>query len=206
VFSLATWLYFHFIVIVVLSFSIAYMPSITLYFFVSCLRGLATFTMAVGAVLMSRWPPDDSKAKVEAVAWMIKTQPSHNLLAFQTAVELARSSGHLRSTLLKEILPVMDFAIKSIRGDREEDLTAEEKTYITLLAVLVDFDPCEASFWRNEAAMKKPVLSGGLKARLRVLSTGCAGHSSPLSNCTSVEAEYVLGKLGEGGHMLEKEV
>jgi hypothetical protein len=33
------------------------------------------------------------KAKAEAVAWMIKTQPSRNLLMFQNAVEIARNSS-----------------------------------------------------------------------------------------------------------------
>ena len=158
--------------------------------------------MTVGAVKMSQWPSDEGKAKVEAVAWMIKTQPSHDLLTYQNAVEVARNSGHLRSTLLEDILPVLDLVIKSIRGDREQDLGDEEKVYITLLAVLVDFEPCEASFWRNEAAMKRPVLSEGLREKLRILRKGCAGYCSPLSGCTSVEADFILGKIGD---MLEKE-
>ena len=73
--------------------------------------------------------------------------------------------------------------------------------YITLLSILVDFEPSEASFWCNEAAVKRPVLSDKLKEKLRKLRKGgCAGHSSPpVSGCTTAGAEFILGKVGEGG-------
>jgi len=151
----------------------------------------------VGAMKMSRWTPGEEKTRAEAVAWMIKTQPSCDLLTFQNAVEIARNSPHLRSTLLKEILPILDDLITSIWGDREQDLNDQEKIYITLLAVLVDFIPCKASFWRNEAAMQRPELSDELKDKLHTLRKGCDGHSSPGSDCTKSEAEFILGKVGE---------
>src|SRR5258707_11997981 len=126
---------------------------------------------------------------------MIKARPSHDLVMFRNAVEVARNYPHLRSMLLEEILPVLDVVIKSIQGNREEDLK-DEKIYITLLAVLVNFEPCKASFWRNEAAMKRPVLSGGLKEKLRILRKGCDDHSSTLlSGCIKVDAEFILGKV-----------
>ena len=153
--------------------------------------------MTMVAMQMARWAPDEGRAKAEAVAWMIKARPSHDLVMFRNAVEVARIYTHLRSMLLEEILPVLDVAIKSIRWDREEDLEDEERIYITLLAVLVDFEPCKASFWRNEAAMKRPVLSVGLKEKLRILRKGCDGHSSTslISGCIKVDAEFILGKV-----------
>jgi len=154
---------------------------------------------------MLRRPRDGEKAKAEAVAWMIKTQPSHNLPTFRNAIEIARNSPHLRSTLLKEVLPILEGLISSIKGDREQDLKDEEKIYITLLAILVNFEPCKASFWRNEAAMKRPYLSDGLREKLRNLHKGCDGHSpTSMSGCTKAEAEFILGKVGEAGS-LEKE-
>jgi hypothetical protein len=157
--------------------------------------------MAVGATKMSRWTPGEGNAKAEAVAWMIKTQPSRNLLTFQNAVEIAQNHPQLRSTLLKEVLPVLDIVIKSIR-DREEDLKEEERICITLLAVLVDFEPCKASLWRNEAAMKRAVLSDGLKAKLHNLRAGyCSLH---MPGCVRAEAAFILDKVGEEGGMLEE--
>jgi len=206
-FSLATWLYSSCIVITALSFTILFMPSFTLFVVFSFLRAIALFIVTVGGIkMMSRWTPDEGKAKVDAVAWMIKTQPSH-LVTFQNAVEIARNSPHLRSTFLGDILPVLDVLIKCIQGDREQDLKDEEKMYITLLCILVDFEPSEASFWCNEAAVKRPVLSDELKEKLRNLQKGgCAGHSSPpVSGCTKAEAEFILGKVGEGGSMVEVE-
>jgi len=164
------------------------------------------FIVTMGGIkMMSRWTPDKGKAKVDAVAWMIKTQPSH-IVTFQNAVEIARNSPHLRSTLLGDILPVLDVLIKCIQGGREQDLKDEEKMYITLLSILVDFEPSEASFWRNEAAVKRPVLSDELKEKLRNLHKGgCAGHSSPpVSGCIKAEAEFILGKVGEEDGMGEK--
>jgi len=129
---------------------------------------------------------------------MIKTQPSHSLLTFQKAVEIARNSPHLRYTLLAEIRPILDVLITSIQGEREQDLKDDEKISITLLAILVDFEPCKASIWRNEAAMKRPKLSAELKEKLRNLRKGCDGHSLiPLSGCTKAEAEFILVKVGE---------
>jgi len=199
-FSLATWVYSSCLVITALTFTILCMPTPTLFFVFSSLRAIAIFIVTVGATKMSQWTPDEGKAKLDAVAWMIKTQPFH-LVTFQNAVEIARNSPHLRSTLLGDILPVLDVLIKCIQGDREQDLKDEEKMYITLLCVLVDFEPSEASFWCNEAAVKRPVLSDELKAKLRNLRKGgCAGHSSPpVSGCTTAGAEFILGKVGEGG-------
>ena len=154
--------------------------------------------MTLGAMKMSRWTPDEEKAKAEAVAWIIKTRPSHDLLTFQNAVEVARNTASLRSTLLKEILPILEGLIRSIQGDKEQDLKDEEKIYITLLAVLVDFEPCKASFWRNEAAMKRPELSDELKEKLRSLRECCDGHGpTPLSGCIKADAEFILGRVGE---------
>jgi hypothetical protein len=143
--------------------------------------------------------PEEGKGKAEAVAWMIKTQPSHDLPTFRNAVEIARNSPHLRYTFLKEILPILESLITSIRGEREQDLTDDEKIYITLLAILVDFEPCKLSFWRNEAAMKRPELSDKLKDKLHKLRrNGCDGHNPrPLSGCTKADAEFILGKVGE---------
>jgi len=206
-FSLATWVYAGCTVITALSYTIVLVPSFTLLILFSSLRAIALFIMTVGGIkMMSRWTPDEGKAKVDAVAWMIKTQPAH-FLTFQNAIEIARNSAHLRSTLLGDILPVLDVLIKCIQGDREQDLKDEEKMYITLLCVLVDFEPSEASLWCNEAAVKRPVLSDELKAKLRNLHKGgCAGHSSPpVSGCTKAEAEFILGKVGEGGSMVEVE-
>jgi len=181
------------------------MPSFTLFVLVSSLRAIATFILTVGGIkIMSRWTPDEGKAKADAVAWMIKTQPSH-LVTFQNAIEIARNSPHLRSTLLGDILPFLDVLIKCIQGGREQDLKDVEKMYITLLSILVDFEPSEASFWRNEAAVKRPVLSDELKEKLRKLHKGgCAGHSSP--GCTKAEAEFILRKVGEEDSMVEKGV
>ena len=183
------------------------MPSFTLFLVFSSLRAITIFIVIVGAIkIMSRWTPDEGKAKVDAVAWMIKTQPSRSV-TFQNAAKIARNFAHLRSTLLGDILPVLDVLIKCIQGGREQDLKDEEKLYITLLCILVDFEPSEASFWRNEAAVKRPVLSDELKEKLRNLREGgCAGHSSPLvSGCTKAEAEFILGKVGEEDSVVEKE-
>ena len=200
-FSLATWLYSSCIVITALSFTIVFMPSFTLLVVFSSLRAITIFIATVGGIkMMSRWTPDEGKAKVDAVAWMIKTQPSH-FVTFHNAIEIARNYAHLRSTLLRDILPVLDVLIKCIQGGREQDLKDEEKMYIALLCVLVDFEPSEASLWRNEAAVKRPVLSDELKEKLQNLRKGgCAGHSSPpVSGCTTAGAEFILGKVGEGG-------
>jgi hypothetical protein len=157
--------------------------------------------VTIVAVQMSQWTPDEDKAKAEAVAWVIKTQSSHDLPTFQHAVEIAQNSAHLRSTLLKDILPVLNVLIQSIQGIREQDLEDDEKIYIKLLAVLVDFEPSEAVFWRNEAAVKQPVLSDELKEKLHILcKSGCTVHNlppAPLSGCTKAEAEFILGKVGE---------
>jgi len=204
-FSLATWLYFHFIVFIGSSFAAAFMSSFALYVILGLFRGIPLLVMTVGAMKMSRWTPDDGKAKADAVAWMIKTEPSHDLLTFQNAVEIARNSPHVRFTLLKEILPILDLLITSIQGEREQDLKDEEKIYMTLLAVLVDFEPCKASLWRNEAAMDRPDLSDGLKEKLRNLRKGCACHSpTPWSGCTKADAEFILGKV-EGADGVWKE-
>jgi len=200
-FSLATWLYSSCIVITALSFTIVFMPSFTVFVIFSSLRAITIFIATVGGIkVMSRWTPNEGKAKADAVAWMIKTQPFH-LVTFQNAVEIARNSPHLRSTLLGDILPFLDVLIKCIQGGREQDLKDEEKMYITLLCILVDFEPSEASFWRNEAAVKRPVLSDELKEKLQNLRKGgCADHSSPpVSGCTTAGAEFILGKVGEGG-------
>jgi len=197
-FSLATWLYFHSIFFICFSFASFFTTSLALYVFFNSLRGVILLVMIVGAMKMSRWTPDKGKAKAEAVAWMIKTQPSQNLLTFQNAVEIARNSPHLRSTLLAEIHPILDVLITSIRGEREQDLKDDEKIYINLLAVLVDFEPCKASIWRNEAAMKRSELSNELKEKLRNLRKGCDGHSLPLlSGCAKADAEFILGKVKE---------
>jgi len=192
-FTLATWMYFHAFIILGFSFTLPFVSSFGLYVLIYSLRGVALLVVTVGAMKMSRWTPGEEKTRAEAVAWMIKTHPSCDLLTFQNAIEIARNSPHLRSTLLKEILPILD----SILGDREQDLNDQEKIYITLLAVLVDFEPCEASFWRNEAAMQQPGLSDELKDKLHTLRKGCDGHSSPGSGCTKAEAEFILGKVGE---------
>jgi len=204
-FSLATWVYSSCLVITALSVTIGFMPSFTLFVVVSSLRAITMSIVTVGAIkIMSRWTPDEGKAKADAVAWMIKTQPFH-LVTFQNTVEIARNSPHLRSTLLGDILPFLDVLIKCIQGGREQDLKDEEKMYITLLSILVDFEPSEASFWRNEAAVKRPVLSDELKEKLRKLHKGgCAGHSSP--GCTKAEAEFILRKVGEEDSMVEKGV
>ena len=196
-FSLATWLYFHFIVFICSSFFAApFMSPFALYAFSVLFRGATLLVMTLGAMKMSRWTPDDGKAKADAVAWMIKTEPSHDLLTFQNAVEIARNSPHVRFTLLKEILPILDLLITSIQGEREQDLNDEEKIYITLLAILVDFEPCKASLWRNEAAMDRPDLSDRLKEKLHNLRKGCAGHGlTTWSGCTKAEAEFILGKV-----------
>jgi hypothetical protein len=147
---------------------------------------------------MSQWTPDEGNARAEAVAWMIRTQLTHDLVAFQKAVTVAQNFPHLRATLLKDILPVLDLHVQSIQGDREQDLKHEEKIYITLLAVLVDFKPSKAAFWRNEAALKLPVLSDGLKGKLHILRRGGCSHSlPPLSGCTKADAEFILSKVGE---------
>jgi len=39
--------------------------------------------------MMSQWTPNEGKAKADAIAWMIKTQPFHDLVAFQNAIEIA---------------------------------------------------------------------------------------------------------------------
>ena len=168
--SLATWLYSHFIVIYALLLGRAYLQRVAnvlsrVLFGLSC---VVLVVMAIGAVRISQCTPDESKADAEAVAFMIKTQPSPDLVAFQNAVEIARrqSSAHLRSTLLKDILPVLDVLITSIQG---EDLRDEEKVYISLLVELVKFEPSEVSLWHNEAAVKRPVLSEELKEKLRIL-------------------------------------
>jgi len=195
-FSLATWVYSSCLVITALSLTIGFMPSFTLFVVFSFLRAITIFIGIVGAIkIMSRWTPDEGKAKADAVAWMIKTQPSH-LATFQNAIEIARNSPHLRSMLLSDVLPVLDVLIKCIQGDGEQDLKDDERMYITLLSILVDFEPSEASFWRNEAAVKRPVLSDKLKEKLRKLRKGgCAGHSSPpVSGCTKAEAEFILGR------------
>jgi len=207
IFNLATWLYFHFIIIIGLSFALSYLPSFALSILIFSLRGVTLLVMTLGAMKMSQWMPDEEKAKAEAVAWMIKTRPSHDLLTFQNAVEIARNSPHLRSTLLKEILPILDLLITSIQGEREQDLNDEEKIYMTLLAVLVDFEPCKASFWRNEAAMKRPDLSDELKEKLHNLHKGCDGHGSPpASGCTKADAEFILDKVGEEPALVESHV
>jgi len=195
-FSLATCLYTLFFVSIALCVTEQRVPS-NLFFIFYILSGLTLVIMTMVAMQMARWAPDEGRAKAEAVAWMIKARPSHDLVMFRNAVEVARIYTHLRSMLLEEILPVLDVAIKSIRWDREEDLEDEERIYITLLAVLVDFEPCKASFWRNEAAMKRPVLSVGLKEKLRILRKGCDGHSSTslISGCIKVDAEFILGKV-----------
>jgi len=195
-FSLATCLYSLFTVSIALSVTIQRVPPNLFYIFY-ILSGLTLVIMTMVAMQMAQGAPDEGRAKAEAVAWMIKARPSHDLVMFRNAIEVAKNHVHLRSMLLEEILPVLDVVIKSIPGDREEDLMDEEKIYVALLAVLVDFEPCKASFWRNEAAMKRPDLSCGLKEKLRILRKGCDGHSStPLSGCIKFEAEFILGKVG----------
>jgi len=153
--------------------------------------------MTMGARQMSQWMPVEGKANAEAVAWMIRTQASHNSFAIQNAVEIGQKYPYLRYTLLKDILPVLDVLIKFIRGDEEHDLNDDEKTYITLLAVLVDFEPSERSFLNNEAAVKRPILSDGLKEKLRRLSgKNCFVHSSALG-CTQREAGSILDAIGK---------
>jgi len=89
-------------------------------------------------------------------------------------------------------------------GEREQDLNDEEKIYITLLAV-VEFEPCKAPFWRNEAAMDRPDQSDELKEKLRNLHKGCDVHSpTPWSGCTKADAEFILGKV-EGADGVWKE-
>jgi hypothetical protein len=204
-FSLATWLYFHSAIIIVL-----FLTAISTSSFVSrivffSLSGIMLVVMTKGAMRMSQRALDEDKAEAEAVIWMIKTQPSHDLAMFQKAVEIAQNSADLRSTLLKDILPVLEILITSVQGDREQDLADKDKIYITLLRFLVDFEPCKASFWRNEAAVKEPVLSDGLVEKLRSLRKGCSGHSSPhVPGCTKAEAEFILGKVGEA-YSVQKE-
>jgi len=109
--------------------------------------------------------------------------------------------------LLKDILPVLDVLIRSIQGGREQDLKDEEKMYITLLGILVDFEPCKASFWHNEAAVKRLALSGVLKEKLcNLCKGGCVGHIlPPVFGCTKAEAEFILSKVDEEDSMVEKE-
>ena len=205
-FNLATWVYSSCIVLTALSFTINSMPSFTLFLVFSVLRAITILIASVGAIkIMSRWTPDEGKAKVDAVAWMIETHP--HSVTFQNAIEIAQNFAHLRSTLLESILPVLDVLIKCIQGSREQDLNDEEKMYITLLCILVDFEPSEASFWRNEAAVKRPVLSDELKEKLQNMRKGgCIGHSAPLvSGCTKAEAEFILRKVGEEDSMVVME-
>jgi len=206
-FTLATWLYVHFVIIIILSFGLSYLPSFALYVVVFSIRGVVFLVATLGAMRMLRRAPDEGKAKAEAVAWIIKTQSSHDLFTFQNAVEIARNYPHLRSRLLREILPILECLIRPIPGEREQDLNDEEKIYITLLAVLMDFEPCKASFWRNEAAMKRPELSDGLKEKLRNLRRGCGGHTpTSLSGCTKADAEFILVKLGEADSVRKESV
>ena len=162
---------------------------------------LSVVTLVV--VKVSQWTPIEGQSQAEAVAWIIKTQPSHDLVVFRKAAEIAQSCPHLRPTLLQDILPVLEVFIKSIQGDTEQGLRHDEKLYITLLAVLVDFKPCKADFLRNKAALKRPVLSDELKEKLRMLGKGdCVGHSLPmLFGCVKAEAEFILGKVGEEDSM-----
>jgi len=200
--SLATWVYSNCVIIIALTFAMTNAMSFTLGFVFFSLRALIIFVMIVGVRKMPQWTADEGKSKAEALTWMIKTQPSHDLVMFQNALEIARNSAHLRSTLLDDILPVLDVLINSIRGDREQDLKDFERIYITLLAVLIDFEPCKAVIWRNEAAVKRPALSDGLKEKLRVLSnSGCTHCSPPVSGCAKAEAEFILGKVGEASSL-----
>jgi hypothetical protein len=201
-FSLATWCLYHFIVLTALFLAMSYLRRGRGYLrkVLFSLIGVIFVIVTIVAVQMSQWTPDEDKAKAEAVAWMIKTQ-SHHLATFQNAIDIAQNSAHLRSTLLKDILPVLNVLIQSIQGIREQDLEDDEKIYIKLLAVLVDFEPSEAVFWRNEAAVKQPVLSKELREKLHILcKSGCTVHNlppAPLSGCTKAEAEFILGKVGE---------
>ena len=155
------------------------------------LTGAALVVLTVTSS-MWQWTPDEGQGKAEAVAWMLKTQPSPDLTIFQETVEIATNSPHLRPTLLKEILPVLDLRINGIRGDGEQDLRDEEKSCISLLAVLVDFEPRKAVLWRNEAALEQPVLSDELKGKLHILRQG---GSAPIR----AYAKFILSRVGEQG-------
>jgi len=54
-FSLATWLYFHSILLICFSFAGSYVSSLALYVFFNSLRGVMLLVMIVGAVKMSWW-------------------------------------------------------------------------------------------------------------------------------------------------------
>jgi hypothetical protein len=186
-FSLASWIYLSVVVIIVLFFLWFMASFIISTVFLALTVFMGVFFYIYVAVQMSQWTPHDDQVKAEAVAWTIKTQPPPNLPAFQKAVEIAQNSPHLRPMLLEDILPVLGRLIKFIQGNKEEDLhEGIQKIYIALLAVLADFKPCKAAFWRNEAALKEQVLSDGLKEKLHKLREGCCtGHDSPLSGCTT---------------------
>jgi hypothetical protein len=204
-FSLATWVYSCSTVIIALFIALTFVVSDAMHIILFSLTGTTLCVVTHITTQISQWTPDGDHAKAEAVGWMIKTQLSRDLVVLQKAVEIAQENPHLQPILLKDILPVLDVLIKSIQGEREQDLKHEEKIYITLLAVLVGFEPRKASFWRNEAALERPVLSDGLKEKLRILRQGACDHSlPPLSGCTKADAEFVLRTVGEGG--MEREV
>ena len=186
--SLASFVYFFsgIIVIVFIALSCARTPFTIMYHISYYVTGIALVALTAIRLMLQR-TPDEDQGKAEAVAWMLKTQPSPDLTIFREAFEIATNSPHLRPILLDEILPVLDLRINGIRGDGEQDLRDEEKSCISLLAVLVDFEPRKAVLWRNEAALEQPVLSDELKGKLHILRQG---GSAPIR----AYAEFILGK------------
>ncbi len=103
-------------------------------------------------------------ADADAIAWLLSISPSQNPDWFEKAVQIAEGSPILRARLLKALFPLLvPLIITSI--DKEDD----ERKYLNSLADLVNFKPCNSSFWHNRASMEHPSLPLKLKKRLEAL-------------------------------------
>ena len=110
-------------------------------------------------------------ARAEAVAFILKSSSTRAVDWYHEATEIAKESDNLRVLLLEHLLPSLTPLIMSISEDGCQYVTQEQKTYITCLAELVNFNPAEGAFWKNEAPLKHPILMEELREKLEKLKS-----------------------------------
>jgi hypothetical protein len=105
------------------------------------------------AVKMSETRPNTVEA--EAVSWFLKTSSNTDPAWFEKAAQIGRQSPFIRSLLVEKLLPLLSSLIVSPPEDTHGNAW---QRYINTLANLMEFEPKERSFRRNEAAIERPTL------------------------------------------------
>ena len=167
----------------------------TLFFLTVILLGIQGF----GVIRLS--PINARTADVNVILWLLSAQgpSSHSPDLFEKAVQIAGKSHNLRARLLKSLLPLLVPLIK------KDD---EQHRYLNCLAKLVDYKPCEASFWLNQASTEHPSLPPQLKKTLEKIhrcqhmnqnaeKKWMDGTERCPEECSGDAAEHILRMLGK---------